>query len=81
MGKIPLEVLQLSWEKSQNMGSGERAEMLSTVDLHSCFLKVMKQAQVLDALFCFLDYRLQLILSEKNCHGKPFFSFVIWLPI
>ncbi|XP_057782161.1 polycomb group protein EMBRYONIC FLOWER 2 isoform X1 [Salvia miltiorrhiza] len=39
LGKIPMELLHLSWEKSLNLSSGERAEMLSTVDLHSCFLK------------------------------------------
>ncbi|KAL1559617.1 polycomb group protein EMBRYONIC FLOWER 2-like isoform X3 [Salvia divinorum] len=39
LGKIPMELLQLSWEKSLNLSSGERAEMLLTVDLHSCFLK------------------------------------------
>ncbi|KAG8390222.1 hypothetical protein BUALT_Bualt01G0061400 [Buddleja alternifolia] len=39
LGKIPMELLHLSWEKSLSLSSGERAEMLSTVDLHSCFLK------------------------------------------
>ncbi|XP_073035720.1 polycomb group protein EMBRYONIC FLOWER 2 isoform X2 [Primulina eburnea] len=39
LGKIPLELLHLSWEKSPNLISGERAEMLSTVDLHSCFMR------------------------------------------
>ncbi|KAG6416211.1 hypothetical protein SASPL_123635 [Salvia splendens] len=39
MGKIPMDLLQLSWEKSMNLSSGERAEMLLTVDLHSCVLK------------------------------------------
>ncbi|XP_051113540.1 polycomb group protein EMBRYONIC FLOWER 2-like isoform X2 [Andrographis paniculata] len=39
LGKIPMELLQISWEKSLNLSSGERAEMLSTVDLHSCYLK------------------------------------------
>ncbi|KAK4436400.1 Polycomb group protein EMBRYONIC FLOWER 2 [Sesamum alatum] len=39
LGKIPMELLHLSWEKSLNVSSGERAEMLSTVDLHSCFMK------------------------------------------
>lgn len=40
LGKIPLELLHLSWEKSQNLSTGDRAEMLSTVDLQSCFMKV-----------------------------------------
>ncbi|KAL8535408.1 hypothetical protein ACS0TY_011158 [Phlomoides rotata] len=39
LGKIPMELIYLSWEKSLNLSSGDRAEMLSTVDLHSCFLK------------------------------------------
>lgn len=39
-GKIPLELLLLSWEKSPNLSLGERAEMLSTVDMHSCFVKL-----------------------------------------
>ncbi|XP_012839960.1 PREDICTED: polycomb group protein EMBRYONIC FLOWER 2 isoform X2 [Erythranthe guttata] len=39
LGKIPMELLQLSWEKSLTLSSGGRAEMLSTVDLHSCFMK------------------------------------------
>ncbi|KAL6581369.1 hypothetical protein OROMI_007292 [Orobanche minor] len=39
LGKIPMELLHLSWEKSLNLSGGDRAEMLSTVDLHSCFLK------------------------------------------
>ncbi|KAG6418710.1 hypothetical protein SASPL_120914 [Salvia splendens] len=30
MGKIPMDLLQLSWEKSMNLDSGERAEMLLT---------------------------------------------------
>lgn len=39
LGKIPLELLHLSWEKSQNLSIGDRAEMLSTVDLQSCYMK------------------------------------------
>ncbi|KAL3524118.1 hypothetical protein ACH5RR_016952 [Cinchona calisaya] len=39
LGKIPMELLHLSWEKSPNMSLGERAEMLSTVDMHPCFMK------------------------------------------
>ncbi|XAR66078.1 hypothetical protein NMG60_11012145 [Bertholletia excelsa] len=40
MGEIPLELLYLSWEKSPNLSLGERAEMMSTINLHSCFLKL-----------------------------------------
>ncbi|KAL2540020.1 Polycomb group protein [Abeliophyllum distichum] len=43
LGKIPLELLLLSWEKSQNLSTGDRAEMLSTVDLQSCFMKALLQ--------------------------------------
>ncbi|EYU35158.1 hypothetical protein MIMGU_mgv1a010365mg [Erythranthe guttata] len=43
LGKIPMELLQLSWEKSLTLSSGGRAEMLSTVDLHSCFMKAISQ--------------------------------------
>ncbi|KAL2555951.1 Polycomb group protein EMBRYONIC FLOWER 2 [Forsythia ovata] len=39
MGKIPLELLHKSWKKSQNLSMGDRAEMLSTVDLHSCVME------------------------------------------
>ncbi|KAL2549999.1 Polycomb group protein EMBRYONIC FLOWER 2 [Forsythia ovata] len=39
LGKIPMELLHLSWEKSPDLSTGERAEMLSTVDLHSYFMK------------------------------------------
>ncbi|KAL3521374.1 hypothetical protein ACH5RR_019523 [Cinchona calisaya] len=39
LGKIPMELLHLSWEKSPNLSLGERAEMLSTVDMHPCFMK------------------------------------------
>ncbi|THF98865.1 hypothetical protein TEA_009832 [Camellia sinensis var. sinensis] len=40
LGKIPMELLYLSWEKSPNLSLGERAEMMSTVDMHSCFMKL-----------------------------------------
>ncbi|XP_027104037.1 polycomb group protein EMBRYONIC FLOWER 2 isoform X2 [Coffea arabica] len=38
LGKIPMELIHLSWEKSPNLSLGERAEMLSTVDMHPCFM-------------------------------------------
>ncbi|KAL3837861.1 hypothetical protein ACJIZ3_022452 [Penstemon smallii] len=43
LGKIPLELLHLSWEKSTNLSVGDKAEMLLTVDLHSLFMKAMSQ--------------------------------------
>ncbi|KAM7491783.1 hypothetical protein LguiA_034704 [Lonicera macranthoides] len=39
LGKIPMELLYLSWEKSPSLSLGERAEMLSTVDMRPCFAK------------------------------------------
>lgn len=38
-GKIAFQSLYLAWEKSLPLSVGERAEMMSTVDMHSCFLK------------------------------------------
>ncbi|CAN6558390.1 unnamed protein product [Malus baccata var. baccata] len=38
--KIPLELLYISWENSPNFGLGQRAEMISTIDMRSCFLKL-----------------------------------------
>ncbi|KAM1278798.1 hypothetical protein ACFX2J_030774 [Malus domestica] len=38
--KIPLELLYISWENSPNFGLGQRAEMISTTDMRSCFLKL-----------------------------------------
>nr|KJB07892.1 hypothetical protein B456_001G051500 [Gossypium raimondii] len=39
-GRIPLESLYLSWEKSPNLSSGQRSEMVLPVDLQSCLLKL-----------------------------------------
>ncbi|XP_043706488.1 polycomb group protein EMF2B-like isoform X1 [Telopea speciosissima] len=38
-GKIPIESLYMSWAKCGNLSSGHRAEMLSSFDMHSCFLE------------------------------------------
>ncbi|XP_024198431.1 polycomb group protein EMBRYONIC FLOWER 2 isoform X1 [Rosa chinensis] len=38
--KIPLELLYISWESSPNFGLGQRAELMSTIDMQSCFLKL-----------------------------------------
>lgn len=40
MGKIPLDFLHLSWEKSPNLSLGERVEVMSTVSMQSCFMKL-----------------------------------------
>ncbi|XP_022922803.1 polycomb group protein EMBRYONIC FLOWER 2-like isoform X4 [Cucurbita moschata] len=39
-GKIPLESLYISWQNSSNFGLGQRAEIMSTVDMHSCVVKI-----------------------------------------
>ncbi|WMV20061.1 hypothetical protein MTR67_013446 [Solanum verrucosum] len=39
LGRMPMELLHLLWDKSPNLSLGERAEMLSTVDLNPCFMK------------------------------------------
>ncbi|XP_021905596.1 polycomb group protein EMBRYONIC FLOWER 2 isoform X2 [Carica papaya] len=39
-GKIQLESLYMSWEKSPNMSLGQRAEVMSFVDIHPCFVKM-----------------------------------------
>ncbi|XVE63842.1 hypothetical protein DITRI_Ditri07aG0053600 [Diplodiscus trichospermus] len=40
LGRIPLESLYLSWEKSPNLSLGQRTEMILPVELHSCSLKL-----------------------------------------
>ncbi|KAG5558265.1 hypothetical protein RHGRI_008261 [Rhododendron griersonianum] len=40
LGKMPMELLYLSWEKSPNLKLGERAEIMSNFDMHSCFVKL-----------------------------------------
>ncbi|KAI3519607.1 hypothetical protein L1887_08821 [Cichorium endivia] len=40
MGKIPLDFLHLSWEKSPNLSLGERVEVMSNVSMQSCFMKL-----------------------------------------
>ncbi|GMJ13666.1 EMBRYONIC FLOWER 2, CYTOKININ RESISTANT 1 [Hibiscus trionum] len=39
-GRIPLESLYLSWEKSPNFSLGQRAELILPVYMHSCLLKL-----------------------------------------
>lgn len=36
-----MESLFSSWEKFPNLNRGERVEMLTTIDLHPCLLKVL----------------------------------------
>ncbi|KAJ4963034.1 hypothetical protein NE237_022973 [Protea cynaroides] len=38
-GKIPVESIHMSWAKGGNLSSGHCAKMLSSVDMHSCFLE------------------------------------------
>uniref|UniRef100_A0A3N7EDT4 Uncharacterized protein n=1 Tax=Populus trichocarpa TaxID=3694 RepID=A0A3N7EDT4_POPTR len=46
LGKIPLDSLCNFWEKSPNLGLGQRAEVTSPVDMNACFLKNTSQLQV-----------------------------------
>ncbi|KAK7844785.1 polycomb group protein embryonic flower 2 [Quercus suber] len=39
-GKIPLESLYMSWESSPNFSLGQRAEIMTTVNMNSCFSKL-----------------------------------------
>uniref|UniRef100_A0A803KT87 Uncharacterized protein n=1 Tax=Chenopodium quinoa TaxID=63459 RepID=A0A803KT87_CHEQI len=47
-GKISMESLFLSWEKFPNLSRGERVEMLSTIDLRPCLLKVTQEYQAVN---------------------------------
>ncbi|CAN0916015.1 Polycomb group protein EMBRYONIC FLOWER 2 [Linum grandiflorum] len=40
LGKIQLESLYASWEKSPNLSWGQKVEVASAVDMYSCFLKL-----------------------------------------
>ncbi|XVF11297.1 hypothetical protein REPUB_Repub08aG0014600 [Reevesia pubescens] len=55
-GRIPLESLYLSWEKSPNLSLGQRAEMILPVEMHSCLLK----------LNCLNEDKCILIQSSSN---------------
>ncbi|XP_052307524.1 polycomb group protein EMBRYONIC FLOWER 2 isoform X4 [Populus trichocarpa] len=46
LGKIPLDSLCNFWEKSPNLGLGQRVEVTSPVDMNACFLKNTSQLQV-----------------------------------
>ncbi|KAG6782969.1 hypothetical protein POTOM_012396 [Populus tomentosa] len=46
LGKIPLDSLCDFWEKSPNLGLGQRVEVTSPVDMNACFLKNTSQLQV-----------------------------------
>ncbi|XWS47714.1 hypothetical protein CRYUN_Cryun13aG0007900 [Craigia yunnanensis] len=55
-GRIPLESLYLSWEKSPNLSLGQRAETILPLDMHSCLLK----------LNCLNEDKCILIQSSSN---------------
>ncbi|XP_038709030.1 polycomb group protein EMBRYONIC FLOWER 2 isoform X2 [Tripterygium wilfordii] len=40
LGKIPLHSICTLWERSPNMNLGQRVDLISSVDMHSCFLKL-----------------------------------------
>ncbi|XP_024976364.1 polycomb group protein EMBRYONIC FLOWER 2-like isoform X3 [Cynara cardunculus var. scolymus] len=40
LGKIPMDFLHLSWENSPNLSLGERVELMSTVSMQSCYMKL-----------------------------------------
>ncbi|XVF07425.1 hypothetical protein REPUB_Repub06bG0137800 [Reevesia pubescens] len=64
-GRISLESLYLSLEKSPNLSSRQRDEMLLPVDMHSCLLKVgayiIKRA---------LSYPMKLIAKNAGVNGS-----------
>lgn len=68
MGKIPMDLLQLSWGKSMNLDSGERAEMLLPVDLHSCFLKVCNSDNSFGCIMCHWKImKLNMVIYTSRC--------------
>ncbi|KAF5959779.1 hypothetical protein HYC85_000988 [Camellia sinensis] len=76
LGKMPMELLYLSWEKSPNLSLGERAEMMSTVDLHSCFAKIRNLVR------CFYFYSSYCCskssYSTIPCCGKIYTDLNSW---
>ncbi|PWA43168.1 embryonic flower 2 [Artemisia annua] len=40
LGKFPIDFLHLSWEKSPNLSLGERVQMVHTVSMQSCYMKL-----------------------------------------
>ncbi|KAI3756932.1 hypothetical protein L6452_04464 [Arctium lappa] len=40
LGKIPIDLLHLSWERSPNLSSGGRAEIMSSVSMRYCNMKL-----------------------------------------
>ncbi|KAB2020187.1 hypothetical protein ES319_D07G050900v1 [Gossypium barbadense] len=61
-GRIPLESLYLSWEKSPNLSSGQRSEMVLPVDLQFCLLKLKCSSNS--------SLVLQVIISAKEVGVK-----------
>ncbi|KAA3458175.1 polycomb group protein EMBRYONIC FLOWER 2 isoform X1 [Gossypium australe] len=62
-GRIPVESLYLSWEKSPNLSSGQRSEMVLPVDLQSCLLKVCHHSFLLK---CSNEDKFVSIQSSSN---------------
>lgn len=43
-GMMPVESLYMSWGKSPSMSLGQRAEIMSTVDMKPCFVKILQSS-------------------------------------
>ena len=65
MMKIPLDFLHLSWEKSPNLSLGERVEVMSTVSMQSCFMKVDFLLKGVVLSFCLLIFFMLIIYASK----------------
>lgn len=80
-GKIPMESLYLSWEKCVNLNLGHRAEMLSTMDMHSCFLEVHLELKSICKLLCYVPF--SGLLLGTNLRSPFSFDWVfdarLWL--
>ncbi|KAB2020186.1 hypothetical protein ES319_D07G050900v1 [Gossypium barbadense] len=66
-GRIPLESLYLSWEKSPNLSSGQRSEMVLPVDLQFCLLKLKCSS---NSSLVNQPLQLQVIISAKEVGVK-----------
>ncbi|XP_059650980.1 polycomb group protein EMBRYONIC FLOWER 2-like isoform X3 [Cornus florida] len=65
MGKIPMELLYYSWEKSPNLSLGERAEMMLAIDMHSCFVKIPYNNGAMG-----MSQQVQVIISAEEVGAK-----------
>lgn len=63
-GKVSLESLYMAWDSSPNFHLGQRAEIMSTVDLLPCSMKVsyLYRADDQQSLLCYLSYQLKYML-------------------